>query len=414
MIPYQDRYTLIGTTDVPVEAFERPAISQRGNRLPAGARQHLPRAAARARDVVWTFSGIRPLYDDGASDPSAITRDYVFKLDTGGRRRRAGAVDLRRQDHDLPQARRARARRAEAVPAADAAPWTKQAMLPGGDLPAGGLPAVDRRARAALPGVAGRAAARPRAPARHARAGDPRRREDARATSARTSATGSPRPRSTTWCARNGRAPATTCCGAGPSAGSGMTDGSARAWRRTWRRRGGGRCAAPMSDAPRETARRCGRSPRCRTTSAARSAACSPTSTTRCRRTAGSPPARTRAMERLRDAGKLVIPITGRPAGWCDHIARMWPVDAVVGENGALYMRYDAARAPARPAIRRRRGDAAREPRAARGDRRADPRRGARLRARVRSALPRGRPRDRLPRGRAAAAARGRSTASSR
>ena len=48
-------------------------------------------------------------------------------------------------------------------------------------------------------------------------------------------------------------------------------------------------------------------------------------------------------MERLRAAGKLVIPITGRPAGWCDHIARMWPVDAVVGENGALYMRYDAA-----------------------------------------------------------------------
>jgi HAD superfamily hydrolase (TIGR01484 family) len=49
------------------------------------------------------------------------------------------------------------------------------------------------------------------------------------------------------------------------------------------------------------------------------------------------------AMERLRAAGRLVIPITGRPAGWCDHIARMWPVDAVVGENGALYMRYDAA-----------------------------------------------------------------------
>ena len=48
------------------------------------------------------------------------------------------------------------------------------------------------------------------------------------------------------------------------------------------------------------------------------------------------------AMERLRNAGKRVIPITGRPAGWCDHIARMWPVDAVVGENGAFYMRYDA------------------------------------------------------------------------
>jgi HAD superfamily hydrolase (TIGR01484 family) len=47
------------------------------------------------------------------------------------------------------------------------------------------------------------------------------------------------------------------------------------------------------------------------------------------------------AMEALHAAGYLVIPVTGRPAGWCDHIARMWPVDAIVGENGALYMRHD-------------------------------------------------------------------------
>jgi len=40
---------------------------------------------------------------------------------------------------------------------------------------------------------------------------------------------------------------------------------------------------------------------------------------------------------RLKESGKLVVPVTGRPAGWCDHIARMWPVDAVIGENGALY-----------------------------------------------------------------------------
>src|SRR5512139_637866 len=45
------------------------------------------------------------------------------------------------------------------------------------------------------------------------------------------------------------------------------------------------------------------------------------------------------AMARLKGAGKLVVPITGRPAGWCDEIARMWPVDAVVGENGAFYFR---------------------------------------------------------------------------
>jgi len=48
------------------------------------------------------------------------------------------------------------------------------------------------------------------------------------------------------------------------------------------------------------------------------------------------------ALERLHEAGLLVIPVTGRPAGWCDHIARMWPVDAVVGENGAFWFRYDA------------------------------------------------------------------------
>ena len=47
------------------------------------------------------------------------------------------------------------------------------------------------------------------------------------------------------------------------------------------------------------------------------------------------------ALEQLTAAGITVIPITGRPAGWCDHIARMWPVYGVVGENGAFYYRYD-------------------------------------------------------------------------
>ena len=50
------------------------------------------------------------------------------------------------------------------------------------------------------------------------------------------------------------------------------------------------------------------------------------------------------ALGRLKAAGFVVVPITGRPAGWCDHIARMWPVDGVVGENGAFWMRYDADR----------------------------------------------------------------------
>jgi HAD superfamily hydrolase (TIGR01484 family) len=49
------------------------------------------------------------------------------------------------------------------------------------------------------------------------------------------------------------------------------------------------------------------------------------------------------ALDKLHDAGLLVVPVTGRPAGWCDHIARMWPVDAVVGENGAFWFRRDRA-----------------------------------------------------------------------
>jgi HAD superfamily hydrolase (TIGR01484 family) len=49
------------------------------------------------------------------------------------------------------------------------------------------------------------------------------------------------------------------------------------------------------------------------------------------------------AMERLHQAGFQVVPITGRPAGWCDHIARMWPVNGVVGENGAFYFHHDRA-----------------------------------------------------------------------
>jgi HAD superfamily hydrolase (TIGR01484 family) len=50
------------------------------------------------------------------------------------------------------------------------------------------------------------------------------------------------------------------------------------------------------------------------------------------------------ALERLQRAGLRIVPVTGRPAGWCDHIARMWPVDAVVGENGAFYFFYDGER----------------------------------------------------------------------
>ena len=51
-----------------------------------------------------------------------------------------------------------------------------------------------------------------------------------------------------------------------------------------------------------------------------------------------------RQLEALGETGRVVILVTGRPAGWCDLIARFWPVDAVVGENGAFFFRYDRAK----------------------------------------------------------------------
>ncbi len=50
------------------------------------------------------------------------------------------------------------------------------------------------------------------------------------------------------------------------------------------------------------------------------------------------------ALDRLQQAGLAVVPVTGRPAGWVDHLARMWPVDGVVGENGGLWMWMDGGR----------------------------------------------------------------------
>jgi HAD superfamily hydrolase (TIGR01484 family) len=60
------------------------------------------------------------------------------------------------------------------------------------------------------------------------------------------------------------------------------------------------------------------------------------------------------ALEQLQQAGLRVVPVTGRPGGWCDHVARFWPVDAVVGENGAFYMWHEAGHAGAAGKLRTR------------------------------------------------------------
>jgi glycerol-3-phosphate dehydrogenase len=85
VIPFENQYSLIGTTDVPVasvEEAEQPTPEEV---------EYLLRAANRflakplvASDVVWSYAGVRPLYDDGTADPSKVSRDYVMKVDAPG------------------------------------------------------------------------------------------------------------------------------------------------------------------------------------------------------------------------------------------------------------------------------------------------------------------------------------------
>jgi glycerol-3-phosphate dehydrogenase len=130
MIPYEDRFTEIGTTDVVVaDPDEPPRISRDETEyLCAAASRYVARPVAPA-DVVWSWSGVRPLYDDGSADPSDITRDYHFVLDEDGppllsvfggkltTYRRLAERALERLERWFPDCR----------------PWTAGTPLPGGD-----------------------------------------------------------------------------------------------------------------------------------------------------------------------------------------------------------------------------------------------------------------------------------------
>jgi D-erythritol 1-phosphate dehydrogenase len=81
VIPYFERFSLIGTTDVPVTEFATPKISEEETQyLLDLANTYLARPLTR-KDIVSSYAGVRPLYDDGDDNPSEITRDYTLKLD---------------------------------------------------------------------------------------------------------------------------------------------------------------------------------------------------------------------------------------------------------------------------------------------------------------------------------------------
>ena len=215
--PTSDRFTLIGTTDdrstgdpddVRITPEETDYLCRVVNR-------YFRRADHARRDVVWSYAGVRPLHDDDSGDPSAVTRDYVFDLDAA-RRQAAAALGLRRQDHDLPQARRARARQAPAGHGLRAGPGPPRRTLPGGDIPNADFDGFLEHFEARHPRLDQGLVAAPRPRLRHAGRARRGRGEGARRARAGV-APGLYEASSPIWCATSGRARPRTCCGGAAS-----------------------------------------------------------------------------------------------------------------------------------------------------------------------------------------------------
>ena len=81
VIPYERDFSVIGTTDIPVEPGETPVCSPEEIAYLCDIAGHYMQKPVTPADVVWTYSGVRPLFDDGDDDPSAVTRDYHLEVD---------------------------------------------------------------------------------------------------------------------------------------------------------------------------------------------------------------------------------------------------------------------------------------------------------------------------------------------
>ena len=166
-------------------------------------------------DVVWSYSGVRPLLEDESSDPMSVTRDYALEA---GPRAGAAAVGVRRQDHDLPQALRGCRRTCSRPVLGGVArrPGPHAAVLPGGDMPEGSFAVFLRTLERRYPGCPAACAAAMRTPTARAsracwRAPAASRNWVTEVLPSSTSAS------SSTWCARNLRVTARTFSGAAPS-----------------------------------------------------------------------------------------------------------------------------------------------------------------------------------------------------
>ncbi|MBO9398472.1 glycerol-3-phosphate dehydrogenase [Shimia sp. R9_2] len=130
-IPYQEDFTLIGTTDQEhTNADEAPACTDEEAQYLCDFASNYFEKPVTMEDIVWRYSGVRPLYDDGASSATAATRDYVLKLDDNG------APVLNVFGGKITTYRKlAEAAMAKIVPffPEAKAPWTAGVAMPGGD-----------------------------------------------------------------------------------------------------------------------------------------------------------------------------------------------------------------------------------------------------------------------------------------
>jgi glycerol-3-phosphate dehydrogenase len=135
LIPYEREYTLVGTTEVPVTRDDfRARISREEIAYLCEAASRYTETPITPGMVVWSYSGVRPLYDDGSENPSAVTRDYHLLLDTG--ERADGPPVLSVFGGKITTYRRLAERVMEKLSARfpGTRPWTHTEPLPGGDL----------------------------------------------------------------------------------------------------------------------------------------------------------------------------------------------------------------------------------------------------------------------------------------
>jgi glycerol-3-phosphate dehydrogenase len=135
-IPYQEKFTLIGTTDIPVESVpdKKVEITQDEIQYLCDVVNHFFKREVTPAEVVWTYSGVRPLFDDGSSNASAVTRDYVFDMDAPQGQAPVlsifgGKITTFRKlsEHALEELK-------SYFPHMKPS-WTEKAKMPGGDMP---------------------------------------------------------------------------------------------------------------------------------------------------------------------------------------------------------------------------------------------------------------------------------------